>query len=142
MRRIQRIQAQANKQYHDAMLSIPYGRILKPQGTRAICQDVLGILDEINEKGINDNRYLEMSNHLMNLYREAPEDYEEDADSEFPEASDGFNHDFHRRILTYFGELQDRRISQNTFAYEIPHDSDIEIQPVNIPPVNTMPVNT
>jgi len=48
-------------------------RVSNPQTTKEICQDALGIVEDAAENGMNDNHYLELSNHLMSLHKRIKE---------------------------------------------------------------------
>jgi hypothetical protein len=82
-RQRQRLEAKALKEYQRRVGLLPKVRIKDPQTTKELCQDSLGILEEISEHGCNDHRYLQLSNHLMNIHKKAAENEdnrEEDGD--------------------------------------------------------------
>ena len=70
-RQRQRLEAKALKEYQRTVGLLPKTRIKDPQTTKELCQDSLGILEEISEHGINDHRYLQLSNHLMSIHKKA-----------------------------------------------------------------------
>jgi len=72
-RQRQRLEAKALKDYQRTIGLMPKVRIKDPQTTKELCQDSLGILEEISEHGLNDHRYLQLSNHLMNIHKKAAE---------------------------------------------------------------------
>jgi len=69
-----RRRARTNKQTlkkYQRQLDIQTTRVEDPQTTKEICQDSMGILEEISEHGFNDQRYLELSNHLMTIHKKS-----------------------------------------------------------------------
>ena len=71
-RQTHRLEAKALRDYQNT-LGVNVTRITDPQTTKELCQDSLGILEEISELGFNENRYLQLSNHLMNIHKKAAE---------------------------------------------------------------------
>ena len=72
-RQTHRLEAKALRDYQNTLGLLPNTRITEPQTTKELCQDSLGILEEISEHGFNENRYLQLSNHLMNIHKKAAE---------------------------------------------------------------------
>jgi hypothetical protein len=72
-RQRQRLEAKALKEYQRTIGLLPKTRVKDPQTTKELCQDSLGILEEISDHGCNDHRYLQLSNHLMNIHKKDSE---------------------------------------------------------------------
>jgi hypothetical protein len=75
-----RLEAKALRDYQRTVGGMPKTRVKDPQTTKELCQDSLGILEEISEHGFNDHRYLQLSNHLMTIHKTASENEQRDAD--------------------------------------------------------------
>jgi len=67
-----RLEAKAFKEYQEAMVGLG-GRLADPVTTKELCQDSFGILEEMSEHGFNEHRYLQLSNHLMKIHKNASE---------------------------------------------------------------------